>query len=215
MTMCRNILGMAAALAIGSVAAAVLSITPLGTSAPPAQYFKPDGSGPFDLIAAPSDPTPVFTDVTSAPFDRSKNVLFSIPLSHRTIGDGWSTWSHGYTGDVYYSNGETAVSMSFDQDDIQAFYFYAQPNPFGLFDFDITATSSDGHTATVTALIEGFAGAQGFLIVTDGIRKLASISVSSRVDFAIGEFGFAKTIPASAAFALFGLAGFASRRRRA
>jgi hypothetical protein len=205
----------AAALAVCGVANAVLSITPLGTGAPPTVYFKPDGSGPFGLIAAPLNPAPVFADVTSAPLDRDKNVLFSIPLSHRTIGFGWATWSHGYTGDVYYTNGATAVTMSFDQDDMQAFYFYAEPNPFGLFDFTVTATSSDGHTSTVTALIEGSAGAQGFLIATDGLRKLGTITVSSSVDFAIGEFGYAKTIPVPGALALLGLAGLAGRRRRA
>ena len=26
------------------------------------------------------------------------SVGFSVPLTHNEIGNGWATWSHGYTG---------------------------------------------------------------------------------------------------------------------
>lgn len=212
MTTFKGLLGVAAVLALAGAAHAALTITGLGTAAPPTTW-----SG-GDLIAAPLNPAPVFADVSSAPldFDPDKNVLFSIPLSHRTIGFGWATWSHGYTGDVYYTNGALSVTMTFDQTDMQAFYFYAEPNPFRVHDFTVTAVNDLGESVSASAAIDGASGAQGFLITApDLTRKIMSITVSSDVDFAIGEFGYAKTIPAPAALALLGLAGLASRRRRA
>jgi len=214
MTTFRGLLGVAAVLALAGAANAAMTITGLGTAAPPTTFFKP-GFGTVPLIPAPPDPSPVFGDVTSAPLAPGKNVLFSIPLSHRMIGSGWGSWSHGYAGDVYYTNGAASVDLSFDQTDLNAFYFYVEPNFFGLHDMTITGFA-DGQTATATASVEGFAGAQGFLLVTDGIKKLDSISIVmlDGTDFAVGEFGWAKTVPAPGALALLGLAAVAGRRRR-
>ena len=212
MTTLKGMLSVAAVLAVAGAANAALTITGLGTGAPPTTYNKP-GVGIQPLIAAVDDTSPVFGDVSSAPLGPGKNVLFSIPLSHRSIGSGWGSWSHGYSGDVYYTNGASSVTLSFDQKDMQAFYFYAEPNFFGLHGMTFTATGG-GTSQTVTAMVEGSAGAQGFLVVADKIDSIV-ISMDDGTDFAVGEFGYAKSIPAPGALALLGLAGFASRRRRA
>jgi hypothetical protein len=212
MTTLKGMLGVAAVLAVAGAANAALTITGLGTGAPPTQYDKP-GFGMQPLTAAMDDTSPVFGDVSSAPLGPGKNVLFSIPLSHRQIGSGWATWSHGYTGDVYYTNGASSVTLTFDQKDMQAFYFYVEPNFFGLHPFSITANGG-GASQTVTAMVEGSAGAQGFLVVADKIDSIV-IDLTDFTDFAVGEFGYAKSIPAPGALALLGLAGLAGRRRRA
>ena len=109
-----------------------------------------------------------------------------------------------------------AFTLSFDQEDMQAYYFYGEPNGFGLHPVTVTATDDFGLAQTATELIEGQAGAKGFLIATDGASKISSITISNSkgMDFAIGEFGWAKTIPAPGALALLGLSGLIGGRRR-
>lgn len=209
-----TLLHAAAMLAFVGAAEAALTITPLGTDAPPTSFIPPGSAQSFPLIPAIDDTTPILDIVTSVAFAPEKHVLFSIPMQHRAIGEGWATWSHGYTGDVYYAMGAPSVTMTFDQADMQAFYFYVEPGPFGLWDFTISATSDDGHSASIDATIEGFAGAQGFLIATDGVRKLSAITVTpASADFSIGEFGWSKTVPAPGALALLAVAGFSRRCR--
>src|SRR5262245_7599632 len=78
---------------------AAISITQLGSAAPPASL------GGMPMTPAIPDPAPLagFPLVSFAPLTAGKSVLFSTPISHRKIGSGWATWSHGYTGDVYYA----------------------------------------------------------------------------------------------------------------
>jgi hypothetical protein len=201
----------AAILTLAGAAHASITITPLGTGAPPTQYVHPF-YGVLPMIHGMDDTSPLFGDVTSAPLAPGKNVLFSSPVSHRQIGSGWATWSHGYTGDVYYTNGASRLTLTFDQKDMNAFYFYVEPNFFGVHPFTITAIDSLSDPHSVTAMIEGSAGAQGFLVI--GYMDAIRISLNDGTDFAVGEFGWAKLIPAPGALALFGLAGMARRRRR-
>jgi hypothetical protein len=57
------------------------------------------------------DTRPVFTDYSDVPSPLGDNIHFSIPLQHRAIGFGWGSWSHGYTGDVYFTNGSRGVTL--------------------------------------------------------------------------------------------------------
>ena len=40
------------------------------------------------------------------------SLTFSSPHSVRQIGFGWATWSHGYAGNVFYTNGSTSITMT-------------------------------------------------------------------------------------------------------
>jgi hypothetical protein len=153
----------------------------LGTAAPPATL------GGFTMTPFGPDPSPVISNVTQVASPLGGVLDFSAnPVSHRTIGNGWATWSHGYTGDVYYTNG--LLSISFDLPaDTGAFYFYAEPNPFQT--FQITAITDSG--TQLQADVSGSSGATGYGFYTDAFDTIASITVSSTVDFAIGEFGIA------------------------
>jgi hypothetical protein len=207
--MMKALLATGATFVFAASASAALSATSLGMASPVGQ------AATAGMAAAIADPGAVFADVTSAPLTAGKSVLFSTPLSHRRIGSGWATWSHGYTGDVYYTNGATSVTMTFSQSDISGFYFYVESNPFGPFTATVSAVGTGGATATATGTGDGGSGATGFAISATGGTKIVSITVSMGPDFAIGEFGWAKTVPAPGALALFGLAGLAGRRRRA
>lgn len=197
-------LSVLAVLAIAGSAQAQISVADLGTGAPPATL------GGFNMLAFGDDTRPVINDVNDitvadgAPFG---TLGFGAPVSHREIGAGWGTWSHGYTGDVYYTNGATSLVLNLPAD-TGAFYLYAEPNPFGV--FNITATANDGTTLTLG--VEGNAGANGYGFWSTG-GALTSITVSSDIDFAVGEFGIAR-VPTPGAFALLGLGGLVATRRR-
>jgi len=199
-----KILTVAVVLALAAAAQAQITAVDLGTGAPSAMV------GPFNMLAFGDDARPLFNDVLDvtvadgAPFGP---ISFDTGMSHREIGDGWATWSHGYAGDVYYSNGATSVTISMPAL-TGAFYLYAEGNPFDV--QNITVTADDGATITIPVL--GDAGANGFGFWTAG-SPIASVTISAGVDFAIGEFGIAQ-VPTPGAAALMGLGGLVAVRRR-
>ncbi|MCC6677276.1 MAG: hypothetical protein IT436_09030 [Phycisphaerales bacterium] len=188
-----------------AAAPAGIVVETYGAAAPPAAV---DG-WPIDWrVHFRSD---VFADVTTTPDGGGGVIVFSIPVSVRAIGQGWATWSHGYTGNVFYTNG--ASSLTIGLSDIHAFQFYAEPNPFGI--FQMTAAGSDGAT-TIAAQQhpDGDSGATGWGFCSWDAH-VVSITVESDVDFAVGEFrvGFL-TPPAPATLGPFALAGLVAGRRR-
>ena len=167
--------GVGSALASGSI----VFDNSVGTGAPPASL----GGIPVSQFA--SDTQPTFTSVGSVK-GPSGDITFSSPLEHLTVGNGWATWSNGYAGDVYWTEGANSTTVTLPAG-TTAFYLYAEPNPFAT--FAITATAQDGTSASGTASVDGFAGAQIFGFYTTGDETIASVTVSSSIDFAIGEFG--------------------------
>src|SRR3546814_7477268 len=89
--------------------------------------------------------------------DWSSDVCSSDLVNIRTIGDGWGTWSGGYTGQVLFSNGATSVSGTFTNP-VGAFGFFSEPDPFSVHSF--TMSLSDG--GSISGDFSGNAGA-GFL----------------------------------------------------
>lgn len=182
-----------------------------GTSAPSATL------GPFTMTPFPDDTRSVFSNVTNIPSPLGGQITTSSSVNHREIGNGWASWSHGYTGDVYYSNGLQSVTLSLPAS-TGAFYFYVEPQPFSF--HDITATTDSG--AMVTQNVTGSSGAAYYGFYTDASDTIASITISSpTTDFAFGEFGIAQTaaVPEPSSLAVFGIgacvaAGGAARRRR-
>ncbi len=148
-----------------------------GTGAPPSTL----GSATMTPFSPDSQPSGLVTSVAGP----TGQVSFAEPMNHTMIGQQWATWSNGYAGDVYTTNGATTAALTLPAG-TQAFYFYAEPDPFAT--FSITATAQDGSTSGPIA-VDGYAGARYFGFYSTGSTPLASITVSSAVDFAIGEFG--------------------------
>jgi hypothetical protein len=210
-----SVLAIAVVLGVASESRAAIIGTALGTAAPPATL------GGYSMTAFGNDTRGV-VNVTSvgaadgAPLGHT--LSFGAPVSHREVPSSWLTWSHGYTGDVYYTNGATTLTMTLSPG-AGAFIFYAEPNPFQS--FTITATDSDG--GTIVQTVSGSAGAAGYGLHTTGGSTITTVTVTSSVDFAVGEFSIAAAetaIPEPATITLLGLgavglAGYRLRRRKA
>lgn len=148
-----------------------------GTGAPPATL------GPYTMRQFTADPQSFGTVAgVSGP---TGDVTFSPALYHVRVGSGWATWSNGYAGDVYWTFGSLSATVNLPSN-TSAFYLYAEPNPFAV--FSITAQAQDGTTSGPIS-VDGLAGAQYFGFYATGTQHIASITISSGVDFAIGEFG--------------------------
>jgi len=156
-----------------------------GTGAPPAKL------GGYAMVPFGADPQPVGADVSGVATPSGKGTVgFTPDLQHLQVGNGWATWSNGYTGDVYATGGATSMTFTLPPG-TNAFYFYAEPDPFAT--FEITATAQNGTTSGPIP-VDGFASAQFFGFYTDGTVSLKSIEVDSQVDFAVGEFGIASSV---------------------
>ncbi|MCC6676795.1 MAG: hypothetical protein IT436_06595 [Phycisphaerales bacterium] len=200
----KAILALTAVAGFAAIATAGIGVETYGTGAPPATVNG------IAVTAAPFDGG-IFADVTSVALAGGDSLGFSSAVSTRQIGFGWATWSHGYAGNCYYTNGATSVTMT-PSAGTKAFQFYGEPNPFGV--FQMTATGSDGSTSTASQQFpDGSSGATGWGFYGTGGADVVSVSVSSDVDFAVGEFAHSK-VPAPASLAAVGLAALAAGRRR-
>ncbi len=151
--------------------------------------------GPYQMTPFPHDQRPLGDFVTSVPSPLGGELGFSIPIYHLRIGEGWGTWSHGYTGDVYYTNFQSEVTIELPGG-TRAFYFYVEPTVVGGASF--IATADDG--TSVEQFVAGSYGASyfGFFVDDPNDPPIESITVViySSSDFAIGEFGISAGAPA-------------------
>ncbi len=157
----------------------------LGTAAPPGSVGGVTVRA-FDRGVQAAIPD--FTGITNIPgAPMPGGLLSSNTLDKRTIGSGWATWSHGYTGPVYFNSPNT-VTLTLPPG-ATAFYFYAEPNVFST--FNITATTDSGATSGAIG-VSGSSGATGFAFYTDGVDRIATVTIAADPaagGFAIGEFG--------------------------
>ena len=178
----KHYIGLASAILLGFVstggAVGSLGVLSLGTAAPPSTL------GGFSMTPIGADPSAVGSTVTSV-----GSISFNQAVNHDQIGNGWGTWSHGYTGNVYDTGDSvTPTSLTLTMGGLtSAVYFYTESVNFANFTF--TATAADGTTLTQT--INGNGGASGFGFYGTGGDSITSITVTGTDadGFAIGEFG--------------------------
>src|SRR5207245_10147895 len=118
-------------LCLSSIANASISYFDLGTAAPPSSI------GGISMTPFPLDARSLTTfSSVPVPSPLSGNIAFSIPLQHLRVTQGWATWSHGYLGDVYWTQGPQTVTLTMPNN-TQAFYLYDVPNSFEVFNITI------------------------------------------------------------------------------
>lgn len=156
-----------------------------------------------------------FADITALTLDDGTAISFGSDVNIRTIGDGWATWSGGYTGQVLFTNELSSLTATF-LTPVSAFGFFAEPVDFS--DFDITIVLSDG--STLTQSVNGSSGADFFGWAGGGITSY-TISISGQSSFAFGDFYSAigaQAVPEPGTWAMmllgFGAIGLAVRRSR-
>ena len=151
-----------------------------GTAAPPSTL------GPFTMTPfGPDDGT--LDETTSGAAGPTGELQFDPSLERLQVANGWATWSNGFTGDVYWTDGGLTETMTLPPG-TKAFYFYAEPNEFE--DYDVDATADSG-ASTGDMTVYGDAGAQYFGFYANGSDSVQSITITSPDDFAVGEFGIA------------------------
>ncbi len=208
-TMRRGGLGLGAALVV--VAAIVLSLgagqakaltpwlyidTSPGTGAPPPTL------GGYGMIPFPPDPQPELALVTSVAVPPTPlgalgpqgSILFSEPVTHAIVPSTWNNWSHGYTGDVYYTTGspdEQNLTITLPPR-TAAFYFYTEGDLYATIDITATGKSAFGWSTSVTRTVTTPLGATyvGVYSVSGGFVKTVSVHADTEfLGFAVGEFG--------------------------
>jgi len=167
------------------------------------------------------------TSVSSAS-DLGLTVSFGHQVTQASIGSGWSSWSHGYTGTVWH----TALATVAEKRDsvtltlptgTKAFYFYATPAEVtGAFNMTLnTVDAPDG--GPKTQLVHVSLGAHFFGVYTTGNSTLTSLILSrpnGSNGLAFGEFGIFNdgtaggAVPEPTSMAIFGLSGIALIARR-
>lgn len=151
----------------------------------------PTELGGFTLAKFNDDARALFGSVSNVSAADGGQVNFSTALSHRKIGQGWMTWSNGYTGDVYVMTGATSLTLTLPSL-TQAFYFYAEPQSFSSCTFSV---ASGG--VTLEEVVGGLSGAELFAFYSTDNSAISTITITAtdQTGFAIGEFGLARAAP--------------------
>lgn len=138
-------------------------------------------------------------------------IAFSPAVAKRQIGNGWTTWSNNYAGEVYAAANVSQLNITLPNS-IKAFDFYAEPNV--LDQFNISAIAQSGTVSNpLTQLVSGNAGARYYgFYSTDPLDPIRSIQISadpSAQGFAIGQLRVASAkvptpalLPAAIGFGL-------------
>lgn len=177
------------ALALGTnVGTGTVFTLELGTTAPPSTM----GDYAVTRYVDPGALGSTVTEIGSPPDAAvSGHLVFDQGLEHQRVGNGWSTWSHGYQGDVYWFDelllgNQLTLTLP---DGTMAFQFYLAPDYFGSAEFEI---SSAGASRTLS--IEGQGGAQGIGFYSDtpgealSAIRIEKLSADFSNGFALGEF---------------------------
>ncbi len=140
---------------------------------------------------------PDFTQVTDIAWSRPGTLNLNPAHLKLTVGASWGSWSHGYMGEVFWTQGATSATLTMPNagHQVSAFDCYIEPNPFSVNTFTVTGTAFNGDTTTFQVTADGSGGANHFgVYATDGCC-LQSVTISGPVDWAIGELRLGQCKP--------------------
>lgn len=200
----RRQLASAVVAGCASAATAGVAVETYGTAAPPRTVI-----GQW-LVTVPPSPD-LYLDITYLPDGLGAGFWFSSPVNVRRVGEGWGSWSHGYTGNVYYSNGAKSLTIFPFYDTI--FQFYVQPASIGVASISVTGVGPYG-TSSVSAAqqVDGDGGAAGWAFYMTDYTWVESVTITADVDFAVGEMAY-WFVPAPGGLGVLVVTGLLVRRR--
>ena len=185
----------ALALAAASFAAnAAIVFTNLGTGAPPSTLggYSMTMFSPSAQAAIPdSYGTPIYV-IPGGPSGSTITVAPGVYKATATIS--WnSSWSHGYTGPMYYSGSVTQATLTLPAG-TKAFFLYTQSNYYGTYNMTVSTNSgaTSGPVAVNMGQLPPTDGATGFAFHATAGETISSVTITGPGDgsgFAFGEFG--------------------------
>ncbi len=135
---------------------------------------------------------------------------FDAGHSLRRIGYGWATWSHGYTGEVFYNNGAFSMGYDLNMDEVHAFDAYLDHDLGAIHWYEITAYGSGGGEATAELQIQSGGSTHfGFYAAGETIER---IEIEGSGQWTIGEWRVG--VPSPGVMGAFALAVLWANRRR-
>ena len=203
----RGVLASVLLIAASSAQATAIVFSDLGTLAPPATIGG-HAMTPFGPTGIPDG-----TSISSWVSPLGGSLVFDQIVDKVSIGNGWATWSHGYTGEVARTDSTESLSITLPASTV-AFYLYVEPNSFAS--YDITVTAQDG--SFIQTRVTGEAGANGFgaFDLEGGLLTSLVISGPGTNGLGVGEFGIASIpVPTTLLLTGLGLGMLAGRRVRA
>ena len=114
----------------------------------------------------------------------AENLTFDISLEGLQVPSSWATWSGGKTPAVLFTEGAESLDGSFGPQPVIAFGLEIEPNLFSV--FNVSLTTTDGGTHTLSQTVNGDAGAKFFGWIGDVISMQVTCS-GGCAGFAIGE----------------------------
>jgi hypothetical protein len=201
-------LGLAALLCATAIAVVLGAGTAAGANPLVVAYTAPGTSTPPNVLGGYQMRSLPTTDPSHSLFSTvcSLDVVSWTPCANlRKIGSGWATWSHGYTGDVYFCANPPCLGDVWTVNlpwNTNAFSFDIESNnftptaPATAFTFIVDASGSNapGITTAVTVAPNGTASARyvGFYSTAPSranlIQSLKITCLGGCNGFAIGEF---------------------------
>lgn len=147
----------------------------------------------FDMVSIPNG-SEAFQTTLSTLSSPLGDIGFSSSVLKQQVGVTWLTWSNGYEGEVYFSNGASTLDITLPN--LSAFDFYAQPNV--TLPFTISAVAQSGVVSDdLNQLVNGNSGAQYFGFYSDNpsdpIRSIRITADPGAEGFAIAQLRGAKT----------------------
>ena len=159
----------------------------LGTAAPPSAV------GPFAVTPyalGPQDDIPNMANTSVIPGSPiPPDTTTSFRVQKRTVGDGWASWSHGYTGPVFYTV-PIVPPLKLTIAPAKAFYVYVEPATFGR-PFAVVVVT-DGGGASGPVFVDTAGGATGFAFYTTAGESITSVTIDADANadgFAFAELG--------------------------
>jgi len=180
------LLVLAAMLPMNRAGAAVVFVN-LGTAAPPSAVGT-FAVTPYDL--APQTALPNMTNTSVIPGSPLlPDTITSFPVQKRAVGDGWTSWSHGYTGPVFFTV-PVVPPLTLTIAPAKAFYVYVEPAAFGRPFAVSVVTNAGGSSGPV--LVDASGGATGFGFYTTAGESITSVTIDADPNaqgFAFAELG--------------------------